>query len=29
VFEFAMDDCPPRICKVVWQNETWIGGQFQ
>jgi hypothetical protein len=28
VFEFAMDDCPPRTCKVVWQNETRIGGQF-
>jgi hypothetical protein len=29
VFEFAMDDYPPRTCKVIWQNETRIGGQFQ
>ena len=29
VFEFAMEDLPPRTCKVVWQSETRIGGQFQ
>lgn len=28
-FSFAMADQPPRICKIIWRDDTKMGVQFQ